>query len=138
MLAFLRKNQIPVSACFCVLLSLYILTVSARGQLTNEPVGVVLMWLMRPLQIAAQATSGWLIGIQENYLTMSGFKSENERLRKRIQSLEVERQKYLEAQATHRKLAGVVGLSHAAAGESAHRIDHRRQRQQLVSRLRAR
>jgi rod shape-determining protein MreC len=61
MLAFLRKNQIPVSACFCVLLSLYILTVSARGQLKNEPVSVVLMWLMRPLQIAAQSTSGWLI-----------------------------------------------------------------------------
>lgn len=104
MLAFLRKNQIPVSACFCLLLSLYILTVSARGQLTNEPVGVVLMWLLRPLQIAAQATSGWLIGIQENYLTMSGFKLENERLRKRIQTLEVERQKLLEAEATHRKL----------------------------------
>ena len=104
MLAFLRKNQIPVSACFCVLLSLYILTVSARGQLTNEPVSVVLMWLMRPLQIAAQATSGWLINVQENYLTLSGFKSENERLRKRIQALEVERQKLLEAQATHRKL----------------------------------
>jgi rod shape-determining protein MreC len=104
MLAFLRKNQIPVSACFCLLLSLYILTVSARGQLTNEPVGAVLMWLLRPLQIAAQATSGWLIGIQENYLTMSGFKLENERLRKRIQTLEVERQKLLEAEATHRKL----------------------------------
>ena len=104
MLAFLRKNQIPVSACFCLLLSLYILTVSARGQLKNEPVGVVLMWLLRPLQIAAQATSGWLIGIQENYLTMSGFKLENERLRKRIQTLEVERQKLLEAEATHRKL----------------------------------
>jgi len=65
---------------------------------------VVLMWLLRPLQIAAQATSGWLIGIQENYLTMSGFKLENERLHKRIQTLEVERQKLLEAEATHRKL----------------------------------
>lgn len=104
MLAFLRKNQIPVSACFCLLLSLYILTVSARGQLNNEPVGAVLMWLLRPLQIAAQGTSGWLIGIQENYLTLSGFKLENERLRKRIQTLEVERQKLLEAEATHSKL----------------------------------
>ena len=104
MLAFLRKNQIPVSACFCLLLSLYILTASARGQLKNEPVGAVLMWLLRPLQIAAQTTSGWLIGIQENFFTISGFKLENERLRKRIQTLEVERQKLLEAEATHRKL----------------------------------
>lgn len=104
MLAFLRKNQIPVSACSCLLLSIYILTASARGQLKNEPVSVVLMWLLRPLQIAAQGTSSWLIGMQENYLTLSGFKQDNERLRQRIQTLEVERQKLLEAQATHRKL----------------------------------
>ena len=104
MLAFLRKNQIPLSSCFCLLLSFYILTVSARGQLKNEPVGALLMWVLRPLQIVAQGTANGFIAIQENYLTMSGFKAENERLRKRIQSLEVERQRLLEAEATHRKL----------------------------------
>ena len=104
MLAFLRKNQIPLSSVFCLLLSFYILTVSARGQLKNEPVGAVLMWVLRPLQIVAQGTANWFIGIQENYLTLSGFKSENERLRKRIQALEVERQRLLEAEATNRKL----------------------------------
>ena len=118
MLAFLRKNQIPVSACFCLFLSLYILTVSARGQLKNEPVSVVLMWLMRPLQIAAQATSGWLIGIQENYVTLSGFKLENERLRNRIQTLEVERQKLFEAEATHRKLQQLLDFRAQLPGKS--------------------
>jgi len=118
MLAFLRKNQIPVSACFCLFLSLYILTVSARGQLKNEPVSVVLMWLMRPLQIAAQATSGWLIGIQKNYLTLSGFKLENERLRNRIQTLEVERQKLFEAEATHRKLQQLLDFRAQLPGKS--------------------
>ena len=104
MLAFLRKNQILLSSVFCLLLSFYILTVSARGQLKNEPVGAVLMWVLRPLQIVAQGTANWFIGIQENFLTLSGFKSENERLRKRIQALEVERQRLLEAEATNRKL----------------------------------
>ena len=104
MLAFLRKYQIPLSSVFCLLLSFYILTVSARGQLKNEPVGAVLMWVLRPLQIVAQGATNWFIGIQENYLTLSGFKSENERLRKRIHALEVERQRLLEAEATHRKL----------------------------------
>jgi rod shape-determining protein MreC len=104
MLAFLRKNQIPLSACFCLLLSFYILTASARGQLRNEPVGALLMWVLRPLQMVAQGTANWFVSIQENYLTMSGFKSENERLRKRIQTLEVERQHLLEAEAINRKL----------------------------------
>jgi rod shape-determining protein MreC len=104
MLAFLRKYQIPLSSTFCLLLSFYILVVSARGQLKNEPVGAVLMWLIRPVQIAAQGTANWLIAIEENFVTLSGSKSENERLRKRIQALEVERQRLLEAEATHRKL----------------------------------
>ena len=104
MLAFLRKNQIPFSSCFCLLLSFYILTVSARGQLKYEPVGAVLMWVLRPLQMAAQGTANWVVGIQENYLTMSGFKAENERLRRRIQELEVERHGLLEADAVNRKL----------------------------------
>jgi rod shape-determining protein MreC len=104
MLAFLRKNQIPFSSCFCLLLSFYILTVSARGQLRYEPVGAVLMWVLRPLQMAAQGTANWVVGIQDNYLTMSGFKAENERLRRRIQELEVERQRLLEADAVNRKL----------------------------------
>jgi hypothetical protein len=39
MLAFVRKNQVPLSSCFCLLLSIYILTAAARGQLKNEPLG---------------------------------------------------------------------------------------------------
>ena len=118
MLAFLRKYQIPLSSGFCLLLSFYILTVSARGQLKNEPVGAVLMWVLRPLQIVAQGTANWFIGIQENYLTLSGFKSENERLRKRIQALEVERQRLLEAEATHRKLQQLLDFRVRLPGKS--------------------
>ena len=104
MLAFLRKNQVPLSCGFCLLLSFYILTAAARGQLTNEPLGALLMWVMRPLQIAAQGSANWITSLQDNYDTLAGFRSENERLRKRIQSLEVERQKLLEAQATNLRL----------------------------------
>ena len=104
MLAFLRKNQVPVSCCFCLLLSVYILTTAARGQLKNEPLGAVLMFIMRPLQIAAQGTVNWISGLHENYDTLAGFRSENERLRKRIQTLEVEQQRLLEAAATNHRL----------------------------------
>lgn len=104
MLAYLRRNQVPLSCCFCLLLSVYILTTAARGQLKNEPLSAVLMWIMRPLQIAAQGTVNWIGGLQDKYDTLAGFRSENERLRKRIQALEIERQKLLEAQATNSRL----------------------------------
>jgi len=104
MLAFLRKNQVPLSSCFCLLLSLYILTAAARGQLQSDPVGPVLFWLMRPLQLGARTITGWLQDIQESYATLSGFKSENEKLKKRLEQLEAERNRLLEAGATNRRL----------------------------------
>jgi rod shape-determining protein MreC len=104
MLAFLRKNQILLSSCFCLLLSLYILTAAARGQLKSDPIGPVLLWLLRPVEIGAQMTIDWFKEIHDNFTTLAGFKSENERLRRRIQQLEVERNRLLEADATNRRL----------------------------------
>jgi rod shape-determining protein MreC len=104
MFAFLRKNQIILSSCFSVMVSFYILTAAARGQLKNDPIGPVLLWMFRPLQIAAEAGAAWIRDIHENYGTVSAFKAENERLRKRIQALEVERNKLFEAEATNRRL----------------------------------
>jgi rod shape-determining protein MreC len=104
MLAFLRKYQVPVSSCFCVLLSVYILTAAARGSLKTDPVGPALLWALRPLQIVLQAAAGWFKEIQESRLTLGGYKVENERLRQRIVELEKERNRLLEAEATNRRL----------------------------------
>ena len=117
MLAFLRKNQVLLSSGFCVLLSLYILTAAARGQLKQDPVGPILLWLMRPLQLGAQAATGWIKEIDQRYATVAGFRAENERLRKRIQELEVERSKLLEAGATNRRLQQLLEFrSHLPSG----------------------
>ena len=69
-----------------------------------NPIGPILLWIMRPLQIVAQATTNWIDAIQNSYLMVAGYKSENERLRNRIQQLEVERNQLLEAEATNRRL----------------------------------
>jgi len=116
MLAFLRRNQILFSSCFCLLLSLYILTATARGQIKNEPVGALLMLILRPLQIAGQGTANWIKGFRDNYDTLAGFRSENERLRKRVQALEIERQRLLEAEATNRRLQKMLDFRNELPG----------------------
>jgi rod shape-determining protein MreC len=117
MLAFLRKNQVALSACFCLLLSIYILIAAARGQLKNEPLGALLMWILRPLQAVSQGAVNWIADFGENYDTLTGFRAENERLRRRIQNLEIERQKLLEAEATNRHLKQLLDFrSHLPAG----------------------
>ena len=104
MFAFLRKNQIVLSSGVCLLLSLYILTAAARGQLRNDPIGPILLWIMRPLQIGAQMTTNWIQEIQSSYSLLTGYKAENEKLREQIQQLEVEKNRLLEAEATNQRL----------------------------------
>lgn len=118
MLAFLRKNQVPLSSCFCLLLSIYILTAGARGQMKNEPLGTVVLWILRPLQMVSQGAVNWIKNFGENYDTLSGFKAENERLRKRVQSLEVEKQKLMEAGATNRRLQQLLEFRGQLAGRA--------------------
>jgi len=108
MLAFLRKNQILLTNGLCVLLSLYILTAAARGNLKQDPVGPVLLWFMRPLQIGAEATSDSIKDLHQVYSAMTDFKAENQRLKRRIQELEIEKNRLLEAEATNRRLKDLL------------------------------
>jgi rod shape-determining protein MreC len=118
MLAFLRKNQVPLSSCFCLLLSIYLLTAGARGQLKNEPLGTVVLWILRPLQMVSQGTVNWIKNFGDNYNTLSGFKAENERLRKRVELLEVEKQKLMEAAATNPRLQQLLDFRAQLPGGS--------------------
>ncbi|MGH7824812.1 MAG: rod shape-determining protein MreC [Candidatus Binatia bacterium] len=104
MLAFVRKNQILLASFLCVLLSLYILTAAARGRLRSDPVGPLLLWFLRPLQIAAQVTIASIQEVQEGFATVASYKLDNEKLKKRILEIEAEKNRLLEAEATNRRL----------------------------------
>ena len=104
MLPFVRKNQVLLSSCFCLLLSLYIVTAAARGQLSHDLLGPALLWLLRPLHLGTQTITGWGREMQKSFLTVASLRSENERLRNRIQELEAENHRLLEAEATNQRL----------------------------------
>lgn len=104
MIAFLRRNQVLLTSFFCLLFSLYILSAAARGRLRGDPIGPILLLLMRPLQIGAQETVAKLKEIRQGYVTLRGAASENERLKGRIIELEAERNQLLEVEATNRRL----------------------------------
>ena len=110
MLAFVRRNQVLLASFLCVLFSLLILSAAARGRLQRDPIGPLLLELMRPLQIGAQATVAKLKEIQHRYGTFRGLASENDRLKGRITELEAERNRLLEVEATNRRLRELLEL----------------------------
>lgn len=108
MIAFVRRNQVLLSSFLSVVVSLYILESAARGRLKTDPIGPLLLAVMRPLQIGAQAT---VIKLRELPQTVGTFRSlagENERLRKRVTELEAERSRHLEAEATSQRLQDLL------------------------------
>ena len=120
MFAFLRKNQILLASYFCLLLSLYIVSAAARGRLKSDPIGPVLMWVLRPMEVGIEVASGWAEEIQQTYAALTSYKAENEKLRQRIQALEIERNKWLEAEATNRRLQRLLDFrSHLPVGSVA-------------------
>ncbi|SRR5712692_595893 len=104
MLTFVRRNQVLLSSFFCVFLSLYIVVSAAKGRLRTDPIGPLLMALMRPLQIGAQATVVKLRDLPQIYVTFWSLVSENEKLKQRVLQLEMERSRLLESEATNHRL----------------------------------
>ncbi len=108
MLSLLRRYQVLLSSFLSVLLSLYILAAAARGHLKTDPVGPLLLELMRPLQIGAQTSMAKVRELQQRYVTLKGLAAENEALKRRIVKLDTERNRLLEADATNHRLRDLL------------------------------
>ena len=104
MISFVRRNQVLLSAFLSILLSLYIIAPAAKGQLRADPIGPLLIAMMRPFQTGIQMTVGGIKNVYLNYASLRGLGVENEKLKARIQQLEAERNRLLEDEATNKRL----------------------------------
>lgn len=110
MLALLQKNQVLITSFLSVLVSLYLLIVASTGQLRRDPVGPLLLELMRPFAKVAQGALTGIRGWTTTYSDLMGALEENERLKRRVLELETERQKLHEADVTSRRLQNLLDL----------------------------
>ena len=110
MLLFVRRNQILLSSLFCVLFSLYLLFATTRGYLKSDPIGPLLIELIRPFQMGAQKTVVWVRDIREGLSTQRGLADQNDELRDQLQQLEAERNRLLEAEATNNQLRELLEI----------------------------
>jgi rod shape-determining protein MreC len=104
MISFVRRNQVLLSAFLSVLLSLYIIAPAAKGHLRADPIGPLLIAVMRPFQSGIQMTISGIRQVFLNYAALRGLTAENAKLKGRIQELEAERNRHLEDESTNRRL----------------------------------
>lgn len=118
MFTFLRKNQVLLSSFLSVFLSLTILAAAARGHLKSDPIGPLLLMLMRPLQIGARTMVLWTGEIGEVSARLVRLAGENQNLRQRVEELEAERNRLLEVEATNRRLRELLDFRSQLPSES--------------------
>jgi rod shape-determining protein MreC len=104
MLSFVRRYQVLVSSFLCVLLSLYLVAPAAKGESRADPIGPILIALIRPFQTGVRAVVSGTKNVYQGYLALIGLSAENDRLRSHIVELEAERNRLLEAEATNKRL----------------------------------
>jgi len=104
MISFVRRNQVLLSALLSVLLSLYIIAPAAKGHLRADPIGPLLIAVMRPFQSGIQMTISGIRQVFLNYAALRGLTAENAKLKARIQELEAERNRHMEDESINRRL----------------------------------
>jgi rod shape-determining protein MreC len=112
MISFVRRNQVLLSAFLSVLFSLYIIAPAAKGHHRADPIGPLLIAVMRPFQSGIQITISGIRQVFLNYAALRGLTAENAKLKALIQKLEAERNRHLEDESTNRRLRELMEFRH--------------------------
>jgi len=117
-IAIFRRYQVLLSSFFCLLFAVYILGSASSGRLPADPVGPLLLELMRPFQSGLNAMVTGLGNIKERYIALNDLWLENQSLKGRVLELEAKVNKVREAEATNLRLRKLLDLKNQAFARS--------------------
>jgi hypothetical protein len=101
---FLRRYRVVLSSGFFLLLSLLLATVNTRGSFRVDPVGVLLLEVMHPLQIGVTLLSRETERLWTRYVALWSVQQQNEELRRRLQVAEDEAGQAVELNLANQRL----------------------------------
>jgi rod shape-determining protein MreC len=110
MLRFFHHYRVVLSCGFFLLVSLGLAAVNTRASYRVDPVGVVLLEVMHPLQVGATAVSSRVGSAWNNYVALWSLREENERLRQRLRELESRARRAGEIEVENQRLGDLLGL----------------------------
>src|SRR5215831_4357343 len=88
MMRHFHRYRVVLSCGFFLLVSLGLAAINRRAAYPIDPVGVVLLEVMHPLQIGVTAASHHVSQDWERYVVLWSLRQENDKLRSRLQELE--------------------------------------------------
>ena len=118
MIEFFRRYQVLLSSSFCLLFAVYILGSSSSGRLQGDPVGPLLLEVMRPFQTGINSMLTGISNIKDKYLAVNDLWLENQSLKGQVSELEAQVNNFREAKVTNLRLRKLLGLKNQAFARS--------------------
>ncbi len=108
MLGFLRRNKVPLTSGSLLLVSLLLLSVSARSRQFHDPVARLLADALAPLQATVIWVGIGARGVWTGYVQLVAARHENQVLRERVATLEQQAVVSAELEQANRRLSELL------------------------------
>ena len=112
MIRFFHRYRVVLSCGFFLLVSLGLAAVNRRAAAPIDPVGVVLLEVMHPLQIGVTAASQFVGRAWDRYVALWSLQQKNEELQRRLQELERLGRYAAEVERANKRLGELLELEH--------------------------
>jgi len=107
---FVHRYRVLLSCGFFLVFSLFLAAVNSRAPYRVDPVGVLLLEVMHPLQLGATALSQRAERLWDGYLALWSLRQENVELRRRLETLQGISQRAVELDLANRRLGKLLAL----------------------------
>ena len=110
MYRFFQTYRVVLSCGFFLLLSLVLATINTRASYRVDPVGVIFLEVLHPLQLGVSMVGRGAEQFWERYISLWSLRQENEELRNRIAQLEKAARQSTEFALANRRLGELLAL----------------------------
>lgn len=118
MLEFVRRNRIVLTSGFLLVFSLLLVSASLRAPRPRDPLSVMLLEGMRPLQLLVSGSERALAQVWNNYVNLVGVRAENEALKGRIRQLEDDARQVAQLREANQRLSELLGFRAGLEGQA--------------------
>jgi rod shape-determining protein MreC len=108
MFEFLRRNQVLFSSGLFLTLSLVLVSANRSGVRRFDPLGVVFLEVLRPLQSGTTQATGEIGSLWSGYVGLIGVARENRELREKLRQLDAAHHRDAEIELENRRLARLL------------------------------
>jgi rod shape-determining protein MreC len=118
MRGFLQRYQVVLSCIFFLLLSLFLASANTRTPYSVDPVGVIFLEIMHPLQLGTTLAVRSVRRLWDRYVSLLALRQENEALRRRLQELQSAARRAVELDLMNKRLEDLLVFRDSFSGSA--------------------